>query len=465
MPGPTRLLLGDVLLVGLVMIALALGTFAFWMRFPRAVRPWMLLAFIEYQACAWYQYYNGADANGYREVGTELARFLDANFRWAAPEVLSLMLHQPSAFDINAIGPGTNTGSMCAAAAWIIFFVRGSAYAAQALVAGLAMLGAFGVFAAFHRANPDIPPFRVFLATVLFPSVAFWVAALHKEALCLMGMGLVLVGWGWLQDGVSRWRGAILAFVGLAMIGMFRPPVLAPLLLGLIAYFVLDRGRRTGRGSVFSRPRYLVLGLVLATSGLFAVGRIAPDLALDRLVDTVATQQVGWINISNGKFGAGGSAFDLEDPVERSLSGQVAQAPISFVNALFRPQFFDVHNISQGVSALEMTALTLLFVVAIRRHGFVGLVKQVNESPFLLMCAVVTLIGCTFVGLTTRNFGTLARYRVPFLPFYGMLLARLTMPMRKKANEPTSNPLPRARPRGAATVLAQRGLRSATQRR
>jgi hypothetical protein len=50
------------------------------------------------------------------------------------------------------------------------------------------------------------------------------------------------------------------------------------------------------------------------------------------------------------------------------------------------------------------------------------------------MCTVVTLVGCTGVGLVTLNFGSLARYRVPFLPFYGSLvLVLVTRPEKATA--------------------------------
>jgi hypothetical protein len=104
----------------------------------------------------------------------------------------------------------------------------------------------------------------------------------------------------------------------------------------------------------------------------------------------------------------------------------LAGAPRGLVNALLRPQLFDVKNPLSLISALEMTAITWLLFRAFRLHGVRGGFLRIQRSPFLMMCIVITVVGCTFVGLTTRNFGSMARYRVPFLPFYGALLAVLT---------------------------------------
>jgi len=414
----------DVLMTVGVLVFLVVVTGLRASRHPASLRRWFWVALAEYMLCALWQFYNGADANGYRQAGMELLTFLDASFGWAGGEMLSLLLQRPSAFDSAAIGPGTNTGSMCAAAAWVLFFVRGSAYAAQALVAGLAMLGSFAIYEAFQDARPDVSPFRLFAATVLFPSIAFWTSALHKEAFCLMGMGLVLAAWRAAYN--RRFRAVVYAPLGLVLVVVFRPPALPPLLLGLVVYFMVERIRKTRGGDApLARPLYFVLGLGALALGMVVVSRVSPDLALDRIGDTVAVQQKAWSMLAaNG--GGGGSGFGLDEPVVQSTAAQIASAPLALVNALFRPQLFDVTNVLVLVSALEMTVITWLLYRAIRQHGLKGIVANIQQSPFLLMCTVITVVGCTFVGLTTRNFGTLARYRVPFLPFYGALLATLT---------------------------------------
>jgi hypothetical protein len=125
------------------------------------------------------------------------------------------------------------------------------------------------------------------------------------------------------------------------------------------------------------------------------------------------------------------------------------------LNALFRPQLFDVTSPVVAVSALEMTAITILLFRAVRANGFVGLLVRIQRSPFLLMCAAITVVGCTFVGLTTFNFGTLARYRVPFLPFYGALLvglAQRTAPAVPKTLQARAVPRRASRRRAARAV-------------
>ena len=394
------------------------------LRFAKAMRPWVAFAFVEYLACATAQIYysrgvvEGGDTLYYARTGAVLARFLDNSFRWAAPEMLSLLAQQPSAFDSLVEGAGSNTGSMCAISAWLIFAFAGSQHAAHYFVAGLALLGALAIYRAFRDAYAELPPVRLFVATVLFPSVAFWTAALHKEAFCLMGMGLVLSAWRQLYR--SWFRAALYAAPGLVIILVFRPPVIPPLGLGIVIYLVIERlQRKRGVAAIVLAPIYLLLALAALAVVMVVVSRFAPRLGLDQLGETIASKQEGWTIMRN----VGGSALGgANEGAPQSLGAQIVGLPVALVNALFRPQLFDVHNFGAAASAVEMTTITAMILAALRYNGIRGVVMRIQRSPFLLMCAVVTVVGCAFVGLVTRNLGTLARYRVPFLPFYGALV-------------------------------------------
>jgi hypothetical protein len=401
---------------------------------PRSMRPWVWYAFVEYLVCGAGEFIlnrtEHGDASYYRDAGIQLASFLDTSFGWASREVMLLLLQQPSAFDTAILGAGSNTGSMCAAVAWIMFFVRSSEYAAQAVAAGLALCGALAIYNAFRDACPEAKPLRLFIATVMFPSVAFWTSALHKESVCLMGTGLLFAAW---RAAYKRqFRALFYGPVGVVLILMFRAPALPPFLIGLVAYFVVDRLRKTrGAEATIVGPVYFALGLGMMALGMVLVSRVAPDLALDRLSTTVALQQRAWIGIE------GGSNFgNADDALAQGTAAQVLHAPLALVNALFRPQLFDVGNPLVLVSALEMTALTYFIIRAVRRERIGGILTRIQRSPFLLMCTIITVVGCTFVGLTTKNLGSLARYRVPFLPFYGALIAVL-MERAAVADAPT----------------------------
>lgn len=397
----------------------------------RSMRPLLWIALAEYILCAGAQIAYGHSVNGgdsfyYCDFGEIIVRFMDANLDWAGPEVFKMLMQRESALDRLVESPQSNTGSMYASAAFILYLVR-SRYAAHVLIAGFSFLSALGIFSACRQADPAVNPRRLFVATVLFPSIAFWTSALHKEAFCLIGMGLLLSAWRAVYAR-QLFRVCLYAPLGLVIILLFRPPALPPIMLGFVAYLVVERLQKArGPDAAVVGPLYLGLGLALFAAVMVAVTTWMPSLSLEQLGETMVKRQQQWAHQST----AGGSAVDLtaEDAQPTGFGPQLLRAPLALLNALFRPQLFDVHNVPTLVGALEMTTLTVMIIRLGVHHGLRGLVTAIQRSPFLLMCTVITIVGGTFVGLATLNLGSLARYRVPFLPFYGALIIALTQGM------------------------------------
>ncbi len=420
--------MNDLVMTIAVMVILSVGTAIASRRVPEELRTWVWLGFAEYMGCCaaqqiWTQYViEGGDTLLYTQRGAILTKYLDLSFSYAGPEVLNMLLQQPSAFDNvrGIIGAGSNTGSMVAAAGFLQYFFNGSATAAQFVTAGASFFAALMLFKALHERQPDLNAKHVFLATVLFPSIAFWTSAILKEAFCSMGIGLVLGCWRYLY-AQKYVRALLVGPLGLLLIALFRAPTIPPLALGIALYFVYDRLRKA-RGSdvVVLGPLYLAVGIFLVVGGLILLSQIDPSLGIDRIGDTMARKQALWASAQGGS-----NIDDEEDVAPATPLEQLSHVPLALVNALFRPQLFDVHNLPTLVSALEMTFVTYHLVRTVWKTGIRGVLTEIERSPLLLMSTVIAFVGCAFVGLVTYNLGSLARYRVPYLPFYAMFIVFL----------------------------------------
>lgn len=432
-------------------------------RQPQSMRAWYWFALLEYVVCGIFQLIysrvivGGGDTLFYARAGTQLSRFLEVRFGWAAQELFLMLIQRPSAFDATWEGVGANTGSMCALNGFLIFFFR-SEYGVHFLMTGLALFSVLAIFKACSEASPETPPARLFIATVVFPSVAFWTSALHKESVCVIGIGMVMAAWR-ASERKHWFRCAVLVVVGTWLILLFRLPAAPPLLLGAVAFFLVRRFQRTrSEKALVLGPVYLGVAFGVLVVGALILGRISPKWGVDQIGDTFAMQANGWHVHKNGGSaidGVTGGELDLSDRERQargpmSLTAQIAGVPAALLNALFRPQLFDVHNFGTALSAIEMTIIALLLLRAIRIHGPKGILLRIQGSPFLLMCATTAVIGCAGVGLVTLNFGSLARYRVPFLPFYGVLVMAL-------ATRPAPAKLPPSPT--AASLVPKRGRR------
>jgi hypothetical protein len=74
------------------------------------------------------------------------------------------------------------------------------------------------------------------------------------------------------------------------------------------------------------------------------------------------------------------------------------------------------------------------------RIGIGKSLKEVFGNEYVLMCITFTLVLAYIVGFTSFNFGALVRFKIPFLPFYGITLALLyyypEITARRRANTP-----------------------------
>jgi hypothetical protein len=101
------------------------------------------------------------------------------------------------------------------------------------------------------------------------------------------------------------------------------------------------------------------------------------------------------------------------------------------------------------VSALETTALTILFASILLRRNLGDFRRELANQPFLVFCVVFVVGFGLAVGLGSSNLGTLSRYRSPLLPFFVVLLLVLRKPSRALAPARTARA-------GPETVLGAR---------
>ncbi|MFT6828639.1 MAG: hypothetical protein ACI9GZ_003758, partial [Bacteroidia bacterium] len=48
----------------------------------------------------------------------------------------------------------------------------------------------------------------------------------------------------------------------------------------------------------------------------------------------------------------------------------------------------------------------------------------VFDDPFLVFCLIFSILFAFAVGVSTANFGTLMRYKIPMMPFFLILLLK-----------------------------------------
>jgi hypothetical protein len=69
------------------------------------------------------------------------------------------------------------------------------------------------------------------------------------------------------------------------------------------------------------------------------------------------------------------------------------------------------------LSGIENTVILFLFLRGIYKFSTQSSSFK-NKSNVLVFCIIFSITFGVAIGIATRNFGALARYKVPFLPFF-----------------------------------------------
>jgi hypothetical protein len=160
--------------------------------------------------------------------------------------------------------------------------------------------------------------------------------------------------------------------------------------------------------------------LIVVGSGYWAVVKIGENderYSLSRLPETarITAYDIGFYTGKNA-----GSRYSLGE-FDGTFTSILMLSPQAVNVALFRPYLWEVKNPLMLLSALESFVILMftIYVLFVRRQ----VLFKMLVNPHVVFCLVFSITFAFAVGLSTFNFGTLARYKIPLLPFYIMALS------------------------------------------
>jgi hypothetical protein len=113
---------------------------------------------------------------------------------------------------------------------------------------------------------------------------------------------------------------------------------------------------------------------------------------------------------------SGGSSYSLGD-YDFSTFGLIKKTIPAIVVTIFRPFIWEVRNPVMLMASLEaMFFIWLFYRSFLTRVGLNSLAR--SKSIIIPFCLIFAIIFAWAVGLTSYNFGTLVRYKIPMMPFF-----------------------------------------------
>ncbi|MFZ6014453.1 MAG: hypothetical protein ACOYXT_29205, partial [Bacteroidota bacterium] len=163
-------------------------------------------------------------------------------------------------------------------------------------------------------------------------------------------------------------------------------------------------------------PFVITAAIVLAYVAMIKAGEENPKYSIKKLAET-ATVTAYDIRYWTGK--EAGSGYTLGE-LDGSFNSMLRLTPQAINVSLFRPYLWEVKNPLMLLSALESLAFFFgVMYLLIRRNRFVF---TSLTNPNILFGIIFSLTFAFAVGVSTYNFGTLMRYKIPMLPVFVVAL-------------------------------------------
>lgn len=283
-----------------------------------------------------------------------------------------------------------------------------------------AFYGCWKLFSMFYDMYPHLKK-QIAIACLFIPSVFFWGTGVMKEPLCIGGLGLLTYNvYGLFFKKGNKIKNLLLAFVGGFIIFKIKIYIILAFLPAL-AVWVFARYRYNIKSpflKVISTPLFIFFGAAAGSFVLQSMASYAERYALEELMRTAKDTQ-NWLVYSTKE--QGGSFYTLGD-IEYSTLGLVKIFPKAINVALFRPYLWEIKKPILLAAALEGVATLYLTITLLFKAGFIRFFKLIAGNPEVQFCLVFSVIFAFAVGFTSFNFGALARYKIPFMPFYYIAL-------------------------------------------
>ena len=283
-----------------------------------------------------------------------------------------------------------------------------------------AFYGCWKLFSMFYDMYPHLKK-QMAIACLFIPSVFFWGSGMMKEPLCIGGLGMLTfnVYMLFFKKG-NKFKSLILAFLGGFILFKIKVYIILAFLPAL-AVWVFSRYRYNIKSpflKLISTPLFFTFGGIAGIVVLQSMAKYAERYALEELMKTAKETQ-NWLVYSTKE--QGGSYYTLGD-IEYSTVGLLKVFPKAINVALFRPYIWEIRKPILLAASLEGIVTLYLTVTLLFKAGFVRFFKLIANNPEVQFCFVFSVIFAFAVGFTSFNFGALARYKIPFMPFFYIAL-------------------------------------------
>ncbi len=294
--------------------------------------------------------------------------------------------------------------------------LSGNTYTTTALCFALfSFSGIWALYSVITKSTPQLSK-QFAIAFFFFPSLFFWGSGILKDSITLGCLG-------WLTYGLINvvvYKGKILSKSIYLLFAYFIIKIKIYIILCFaptaLIWIVTQHSQRIKNATLrrIITPMLLLLsvagGLIISTK----LGETSNRYSVDKVLIT-AEETARWLT-TMGEHDKG-SMYSLGD-FDFSYAGIARKTIPAIWVSLFRPYIFEAKNVVMLLSAIESLLFLLFTIYVFIRHGFRSVISTIRTQPFITFCLLFSILFSFAIGISTYNFGTLVRYKIPMMPFY-----------------------------------------------
>lgn len=280
---------------------------------------------------------------------------------------------------------------------------------------------------AFYKTIARIYPYlykELAWGTLFVPSIFFWGSGIMKDTLTYGAIGWIT----WAFYNVFFLRRKLVSSVIIFLIMSYltlhvKDYIIICFIPSLAIWYYMAQLEKIQNKQIkyIVAPVTIVIGLASAVYLSTSLATVSDKYNLDSVVETAKTT-AGWLQYVSIK--QDGSIYTLSEPFDGSIRSMIVLAPQAFAVTYFRPFLWEVRNPVMLLSAIESLIITFLFVRM--------LFKKPKLDAFCIAAMAFSTIFGIAIGISTSNFGSLVRYKIPSLIFF--VSALIIMQKKQKPN-------------------------------
>lgn len=288
-------------------------------------------------------------------------------------------------------------------------------FACTVLVAKIAFGGVWRLYLIFVEEYPRLKK-ELAICVLFMPSVVFWGSGILKDtytftAVCWFTYAVYnlfvkrrKIGWNIVYLAVATW-----------MLISIKPYIFVAMLPGSLIWVVFNRIQTMQNVvlRVLMAPIILMIGAIAVS---FIFSQTSSSFGAYGSVDTMLEKAVVTQDDLKKDY-YGGQTFDI-GTFEPTIPGVLSKAPIAIFSGLFRPTLLEAGSIFMFITAVENTMLMLFFIYILFKVGPIRYFLGTLSEPMSMFALTFSIFFSFAVGLTTANFGSLVRYKIPAIPFF-----------------------------------------------